>query len=56
MIVDNVKWTDQNGLFTMPEVRPLDGGNYFAKAFNETGDQRLRKDVYVIPIVAPLTG
>ncbi|XP_046862914.1 leucine-rich repeats and immunoglobulin-like domains protein 1 [Xenia sp. Carnegie-2017] len=55
VVVDNVKWTEQNGLFTMQGVRPLDGGNYFCKVVNISGHERITTNVYVIPIVAPST-
>ncbi|XP_028407206.1 hemicentin-1-like [Dendronephthya gigantea] len=51
--IDNVKWRQSGGLFTMSATRPLDGGEYMCKAINGTGHERITKEITIIPIVAP---
>lgn len=53
VVIDNVKWRQRKGVFTMTVTQPLDGGEYICKAINITGHERITKELTVIPIVAP---
>ena len=56
VVIDNVKWRQRKGIFTMTVTQPLDGGKYICKAINQTGHERITKEITVIPIVAPTNG
>jgi hypothetical protein len=40
----------------MTRTQPLDGGEYICKAVNESGHERITREITVIPIVAPTNG
>ena len=54
--IDNVKWSQRKGIFTMTATQPLDGGEYICKTINKTGYERITTQITVIPVVAPTNG
>lgn len=56
VVIDNVKWRQRKGIFTLTVTQALDGGEYTCKAMNETGHERITREITVIPIVAPSNG